>query len=242
MFIEAYQAPYCAKHRYWTGLLLLVRVLLILIAITIEDGDSIAPLVSIIFILGILFLLRFTYIKKMYKKWPVDLIEVILLFNLFVLAIFTWYALDDVKTRQILAYLSTIFTLVLLLCVIAYHIYVYILVGVCHKLEFRKITTKVYRTKSVISEHHRGTLNQDRYHEQVGSIKLQNGDENGLHIALNPTALKPEPSESSVVTSSVVDFADTTAQCNLKKEVVINDYFETPYVMLSETDASKTAV
>ena len=240
-FIEAYQAPYYTKHRYWTGLLLLVRVLLILISITSEDGDSTAPLISIIFILGFLFIVRLIYMKKLYKKWPVDLIEVILLFNLFVLAIFTWYALDDVKTQQILAYLSTIVTLVLLLCVIAYHIYAYVLVGLCPKLKIRKITAKVCHTKSVISQYHRRTLNRDRYHEQVGSIELQNGDENGLHIALNPIALKPEPSASSVVTSSVVGFADTTAQYNQKKET-IDDHFETPYVMLSETDTSKTAV
>ena len=63
-FIEAYQAPYYAKHCYWTGFLLLVRVVLILISIASEDSDSTGPLVSIIFILGILFLLRLTCIQN----------------------------------------------------------------------------------------------------------------------------------------------------------------------------------
>ena len=141
------------------------------------------------------------------------------------LTIFTWYVLDDVKTQQTLAFLSTIVTLVLLLCVIAYHIYTYVLVGACPKLKIQNISSKVYRKKSVISEHHRETLNRDRYHEQMGSI------DNGLDIASNSSApvQKPESSASSVVTSSVVGFVDTTANCNKNKEVVVkNDHSETP--------------
>ena len=45
-----------------------------------------------------------TYAKNLYEKWPVDLLETVLIFNLFALAILA-YTYDDHHTRRILAYI-----------------------------------------------------------------------------------------------------------------------------------------
>ena len=204
-FIAAYQAPYYSQHRYWTGLLLLVRVLLILISIVTEANNRKVPLLSIILVLGTLFLLKITYAKKLYKKWQVDMLEVALLFNLFVFALFTWYALDDVNMRKVLAYLSTIVTLVLLLCVIAYHTCAYVLMSVCPRLQ-RRSTIRFYprQQANVATEsvHATDFFSQDRFLEMVGDIEPPAASE---HWSIQPKQT-PKP---DTVTSSVVDLPNS---------------------------------
>ena len=46
-FLEPYHAPYTFKHRYWTGLLLLVRVILFTILATNTSQDPYVSLVAI---------------------------------------------------------------------------------------------------------------------------------------------------------------------------------------------------
>ena len=123
----------CCKGKeieYRTGLLLLLRLLLTLILRFTASRDPNSSIIAMILSLGILFLLRLTYAKNLYKKWPVDLLETVLIFNLFALATLA-YTYNDDHTRRILAYISVSFTSILLLVVMAYHIYTYILVLEC---------------------------------------------------------------------------------------------------------------
>ena len=195
-FIEAYHAPYHKQHRYWTGLLLFVRVLLILISISTEGKGSTVPLLSIVFVLGTLFLLKTTYMKKLYKKWPVDVLETVLMFNLFVYAIFMWYALDQDETRRIVAYVSTMVTLVLLLCVLAYHVYANLLASLCSKLWGRKTTVKFYPPKQRTSQpnlytHDDETAREDQFHEMFGSnsndYQLAPPEPSSVPTSMSPT-------------------------------------------------------
>ena len=59
-FIEPYHAPYTAKYRYWTGLLLFVRVLLSLISALkfLFDPNIPVELLSTIIVIGALLLLK----------------------------------------------------------------------------------------------------------------------------------------------------------------------------------------
>ena len=57
-FIETYHTPYIARHCYWTGLLLLVRAILYLVAaVNVSNSPQIA-LTSIILTIGGLFFLK----------------------------------------------------------------------------------------------------------------------------------------------------------------------------------------
>ena len=67
--------PYTPKHRYWTGLLLLARVIIYVISAANVSGDPQIQLVSIIFILSCIILLKMFIATKIFKKWLIDSLE-----------------------------------------------------------------------------------------------------------------------------------------------------------------------
>ena len=64
IFLEPYHAPYTAKHRYWTGLLLLVCITLYIISSLTTSRD---PRISIM-ITGIIALVLFKLNSKMFVR------------------------------------------------------------------------------------------------------------------------------------------------------------------------------
>ena len=123
-FIETYHAPYIHKHRYWTGMLLLVRVLLYFTAAVNDSNNPQVTLVSVLFVLCFILMLK-GFIGRLYKKWPVDILETFLYFNLATLSLFAWHFLNRNMEYEIFAYISITITLILLFLIIAYHIYKY---------------------------------------------------------------------------------------------------------------------
>ena len=129
-FISVHHAPYNSKYRYWTGLLLLVRVVLYItasIATSYSNKPQSSLLITIILIGGLFFLNGISGFRA-YKNSIVDVLETGLYFNLLVFAAFSQYDFKtDVKKQTAVAYISTIITFILLVGVIIYH--VYLLVG-----------------------------------------------------------------------------------------------------------------
>ena len=126
-FIETYHAPYVSKHRYWTGMLLLVRAILYLVAATNVSNDPQVTLSSVIFTMGCILLLK-GFVGRLYRKWPIDLLETFFYFNLLALALFSWYFLNKRESYKPVAYISVMTTFILLLIVILYHMYKYTVV------------------------------------------------------------------------------------------------------------------
>ena len=141
-FIQTYQAPFNDRHRYWTGLLLLLRLLLTLILSFTASRDPNSSIIAMILSLGILFLLRLTYAKNLYKKWPVDLLETVLIFNLFALA--TYMMMITQEGFLPIYNISVSFTSrsILLLRVVAY-IYIAIFLLVFLQIEKRGYTLQL---------------------------------------------------------------------------------------------------
>ena len=139
-FIETYHTPYTARHRYWTGLLLLVRVVLHLVAaVNVSNSPQIA-LTSISLTIGGLFFLGF--FGKIYKKWPLDLLESFFYFNLLFLSSATWYSLGDSESnREAAAYTSVTITLIVLLIIILFHVYFH--TSLFAKLHDKKFMTQI---------------------------------------------------------------------------------------------------
>ena len=138
-FIETYHTPYTARHRYWTGLLLLVRVVLHLVAaVNISNSPQVALFSVSLTTGGLLFL---GYCGRVYKKWPLDLLESFFYFNLLFLSIITWYALGDSESnREAAAYTSVTITLIVLLIIILFHVYF-------HTSLFAKLHNKKFMTQ-----------------------------------------------------------------------------------------------
>ena len=131
-FIATYHVPYSSGYRYWTGLLLLVRVILYITAsLTVSDKPQVSLLATIILIGGLC--LFKGGMGVMFKKSITDIVETITSFNLLALAAFSLYEFKTDPTKQTaVAYTSTITILLLLVGVIAYHMH----------LLFRKENTK----------------------------------------------------------------------------------------------------
>ena len=123
-FIETYHTPYTAKHRYWTGLLLLVRVILYLVAAVNVSNSPQITLISIAVTIGVLLFLGF--VGRVYKKWLLDLIESFYYFNILLLSLVTWYSLGDSKSNGVAsaaAYISVTIALIVLFIIILFHVY-----------------------------------------------------------------------------------------------------------------------
>ena len=122
-FIASHHVPHSSKYRYWTGLLLLVRVVLYITAsVTVSAKPETFPLITNTLIGG---LIVFKCIRsvRVYKKSFVDLVDTVLYFNLLVLSVFSLYDFKtDIKKQTAVAHISTIITFILFIGAVFYHV------------------------------------------------------------------------------------------------------------------------
>ena len=136
-FIETYHTPYTPKHRYWTGLLLVARVILYLVAAANVSNDPAVALAAITSIMCCIILLKGFIVSRLYRRWSLDVLETLFCLNIFFFAIFTWFSLSNKRINQeIVAYTSVIITIVILLLIVLCHVYTY-----------TKVFSKVKKTK-----------------------------------------------------------------------------------------------
>ena len=84
-FLDAYHAPYSDKHRYWTGLMLLLRFVLFLISAVNVLGDSSTNLLATAFVSVAILTLPTVLGARIYKTWCLNLLEISFLLNLNIL-------------------------------------------------------------------------------------------------------------------------------------------------------------
>ena len=136
-FIETYHKPYTPKHRYWTGLLLIIRVIMYLVAATNVSNDPTIALTAINFTVCCIFALKQFFGSRLYRKWPMDVLETFWYLNILSFVIFTWYSIDSPDSnREAAAYTSVIITFIALLLIIFYHVYTY-----------TSVFSKIHKTK-----------------------------------------------------------------------------------------------
>ena len=131
-FLEPYHAPYTAKYRYWTGLLLFAHILLYLINFSLNPR---VDLLATIFIVGGLILLKGVTAKRVYKNWILDVMETAIYFNLVAFSALTWYNLDFGGNQVAVAYTSVMIIFTLLLGVIIFHVFRYTRLYKCSLVE-----------------------------------------------------------------------------------------------------------
>ena len=93
---DAYTGPYKDKHRYWTGLLLLVRIGLFIVFSINTFGDPAVNLLVIIIIVLCLLAYLATF-GGIYKKLVLNLLEYSSLLNLVILSVATLYTISTIK-------------------------------------------------------------------------------------------------------------------------------------------------
>ena len=162
-FIETYHAPFTSKHRYWTGLLLIARAILYLVAAANISNDPQLALSAIIFTMSlILLLIAFTNLK-MYKKMPVDVLETFFILNLLLFSIFTWYSLSNANINQrAIAYTSVISAFVTFVLIILYHVYTY--TSVFSKFRKVNLSRMINKYPGIRARHHQRPPPDDNIH------------------------------------------------------------------------------
>ena len=141
-FVEPYLAPYLSKHRYWTGLLLLARVVIYLAISLNGTGDpSINLFIITVITSGLLFLKG--HFGQIYHDWKVDAIEMVCYLNILLFSAVKMFTIDSQMSRNdmVAAFISGSVTLLLLLCILAYHI---IHFNVCSCDCIMKLKRKMY--------------------------------------------------------------------------------------------------
>ena len=120
--LDTYHAPYKPKHRYWTGMLLLLRCALFLVfAFNITGDSSINLLVISSTNSGILG--WFTLSGVVYKSWYLNALEVSFILNLGVLAVATYHVSHSGGSQAAVVYASVGIAFLTFLGVVTYHLY-----------------------------------------------------------------------------------------------------------------------
>ena len=123
VFIATYHVPHNSKYRYWTGLLLLVRVIFYVTTSITESSDPETSALSSALLIGGLILFKGVSGRRVYCKSLVDVVDTVLNYNLLVLAMTTLYDFKHNTTKQtVVAYTSTIITFIIFIGSICYHI------------------------------------------------------------------------------------------------------------------------
>ena len=121
-FMDAYHAPYVTKNRYWTGLLLLIRIILYLTSAMNLRHNPRDNLLSVSVIVSCLLLVKILVHDKLYKKWSVDLLEISSLLNLLLYSLACFHTLGDRAHQRVVAYASTSIAFAMILSVLLYHV------------------------------------------------------------------------------------------------------------------------
>ena len=120
--LETYHAPYKPKHRYWTGLLLLVRCALFLVfAFNISGNESVNLLVISSTVFGIV--VGFALSGMVYKSWYLNVLELSFILNLGILTVATYHVKQSGGSQAAVAYTSVGIAFFTFVGTVTYHIY-----------------------------------------------------------------------------------------------------------------------
>ena len=124
MFLEPYHAPYTFKHRYWTGLLLLVRaVVYIISAANVSNDPRVNLMATGAIITGLLVLKGYSQGSTVYRRQFIDILEMVCYVNIAMFCLAELFVLGGNGGVGAIAYVSGSITFILFLFVIIYHIY-----------------------------------------------------------------------------------------------------------------------
>ena len=121
-FMDSYHAPYKAKHRYWPGLLLVLRCILLLVFALNPQQDPNVNLLAIVVGAGILQLWAWVS-GGIYKNWCLDALEGSFTLNLILLGAATYYVKLLKGNQLAVGYTSVILAFVAFTAFFSYHIF-----------------------------------------------------------------------------------------------------------------------
>ena len=122
-FLDAYTGPYKDKYRFWTGHLLLVRIILfVTFAMNVFGDPNVNILISILACLYLLALNLWVF-RGVYKKWSLDVLESSFIVNLGIMSVTTAYVLKSKGNQEAVTYTSIGICLLMFIGILIYHTY-----------------------------------------------------------------------------------------------------------------------
>ena len=186
-FMDSYHAPYKAKHRYWPGLLLVLRfILFIVFAISFDpQQDTKVSLLIILVGAGVLFFWAW-FTGGVYRNWCLDALEGSFVLNLTILTAATMYtnclATDrsaDRNYKQLaVGYTSVTIAFITFIVILAYHIF--------QQVKHTKLCKKLKLTDKKMS------FQQDANNDRT-SVAVANSPEVEGFTRLREPLLEDEP-------------------------------------------------
>ena len=119
-FFDAYTGPYRARHRYWTGLLLLIRIFL-LVSFSLNHSNNPSINILIIGVTSTLLLLWLFFIGGVFESKLNNCLEAFFLCNLIVTSFCTLFELYNKNTSPAVIKVSTGLAFVVFVGIILYH-------------------------------------------------------------------------------------------------------------------------
>ena len=120
-FMDSYHAPYKTKHRYWPGLLLVFRFVLLLVFALNPQQDASINMLAILIGIGVLQLWAWVS-GGVYNNWCLDALEGSFVLNLIILVGAT-YHISHLRGNQLaVGYTSVSITLLTFIGIVAYHL------------------------------------------------------------------------------------------------------------------------
>jgi len=155
-FMDSYHAPYKAKHRYWPGLLLVLRFALLLEFALNSQQDPSINLLTILVVAGIL-QLWVLISGGVYTKWYLDALEGSFTLNLIILVGATLYDVNPSEGNQAAAwYTSVSIAFVTFLVILACQIF--------QQLSHTKLWKKFPKLKKFNKLTFKQSVNDSNYH------------------------------------------------------------------------------
>ena len=121
-FMDSYQAPYKAKHRYWPGLLLVLRCVLLLVFAFNHQQDPSINLITILVGTGFLQLWALAS-GGVYKNWYLDILEGSFVLNLIILVGANYHVSHSEGNQLAVGYTSVSIALATFIGILTYHIF-----------------------------------------------------------------------------------------------------------------------
>ena len=180
-FMDSYHAPYKPKHRYWPGLLLVIRSVLLLVFALNHQQDPNINLLAIVLGAGILHLWAWVS-GGVYKNWCLDALEGSFALNLIILGAATYYVKLSGGNQLAVGHTSVTIALITFIGILAYHIFQQLrhtkLWKKVPKLNLEFIKLNKPNTKQVVDNH---------TNDPTESVNLDQLREPWLEDLLQPT-------------------------------------------------------
>ena len=117
---DAYTGPYRANHRYWTGLLLLVRIVLLTIFFQNQSNNPVKNLFAIT-VISVCLLAYFAGVKGTYQNRIHNYLELVFLCNLCLTLVAVLFELSNDERSPTPICISTVTAFLIFVGIVLYH-------------------------------------------------------------------------------------------------------------------------